>query len=482
MTTPTLANPNPVETPEQQMGPRFRLPILVPEGTVTRDGRMWEKGSLWWSNGPWPLWALTENSGGGHGGAVLAGRIESITRDPGTSIVSAEGRFMLTDEALEAAKMVADQVLRGVSADLAQMKGVQIGPEIVVVEDLPDPDGNGVVKLPDETFDDTVVWLQVTEAEVMGATLCAAPGYKDAGVVLLDPVPASSGDGEGLSLVASVIHDIGRVVPESRRYVFEPLAAAASAPPVDPPAAWFEHRPFDGPTRLTIDDDGAVYGHLATWNTGHRGYLSRQVTPPHNKSGYAHFLTGRVRTAEGVDVPTGVLTMGGGHAPTTSDYDIAATKAFYDDVTTAVADLTVWEDEHGIACAGALRPGVTPEQVRTLRASNPSGDWRPQGRQLEMVAVHAVNVEGFPVFEQAVAASGQVLALVASFQPGEVGEVVVRSGLTEPRVVPEVRTELRIAALEAAVHGPKANAARIRITEVRKARALAKIDRERARR
>ena len=43
----------------------------------------------------------------------------------------------------------------------------------------------------------------------------------------------------------------------------------------------------------------------------------------------------------------------------------------------------------------ALRPGLSDEQVRTLRASPLSGDWRYIDGQLELVGALAVNLPGF---------------------------------------------------------------------------------------
>ena len=79
----------------------------------------------------------------------------------------------------------------------------------------------------------------------------------------------------------------------------------------------------------------------------------------------------------------------------------------------AFADVHAGEDAYGIWVSGALRPSVTPEQVRAIRASAPSGDWRPIGGSLELVAVCQVNVPGFPIARARVA-SGAVMALVAA--------------------------------------------------------------------
>src|SRR5690606_31571051 len=110
---------------------------------------------------------------------------------------------------------------------------------------------------------------------------------------------------------------------------------------------------------------------------------------------YAHFRTGYVVCADGSEVATGPLSMGGGHA----DLRLSGRGAVehYDQTSTAVADVVVGEDEFGVWFTGALRPGVTDEEVRTLRASSLSGDWRPIGGALELVAALAVNSPGFPI-------------------------------------------------------------------------------------
>jgi hypothetical protein len=87
----------------------------------------------------------------------------------------------------------------------------------------------------------------------------------------------------------------------------------------------------------------------------------------------------------------------------------------YDDTRSAVADVNAGEDRHGIWVAGAVRPDATPEQIRALRASAPSGDWRVINGALELIAVCQVNAPGFPVPRaECLVASGAVTALVAA--------------------------------------------------------------------
>lgn len=189
-------------------------------------------------------------------------------------------------------------------------------------------------------------------------------------------------------------------------------ALTAAGYPVDPPGEWFTNPNLTEPTPLTITSDGRVYGHIAAWGTKHVG-LPGHITPPRSKSGYAFFNKGVVRTAEGNDVSVGQLTLAGGHAPLTSDASRAV--AHYDDTRSAAADIHLGEDQHGIWAAGAVRPDITPIKLRALRASVPSGDWRPINGRLELIAVCQVNSGGFPIARAMTAsATGEVLALVAA--------------------------------------------------------------------
>jgi hypothetical protein len=187
-------------------------------------------------------------------------------------------------------------------------------------------------------------------------------------------------------------------------------AIVAGGFPVAPPDTWFEDPKLDGPTPLTVDDDGHVYGHIATFDVAHIG-LPGKVHAPKSRTDYAYFKTGALRVASGRDVNVGQLTLAGGHAPLAANAGAAV--AHYDQTASAVADINVGEDRYGIWAAGALRPDIKPEQVRTLRASAPSGDWRPIGGSLELVAICQVNVPGFPVTRARVA-SGAITALVAA--------------------------------------------------------------------
>jgi 2'-5' RNA ligase len=192
----------------------------------------------------------------------------------------------------------------------------------------------------------------------------------------------------------------------------EAISLVASAP-IQAPAAWFKDPELSEPTPLTVTDEGRVFGHIAQWGTCHIGFAGECVDPPHSATNYAHFLGGQVALDDGTRAATGSITIGTGHA---GKY-LSARRAVehYDNTGTAVCDITCGEDDIGIWMAGWVRPGVTDEQVTALMASKVSGDWRQKGLDLEMVAVLAVNVQGFGVARPRVAArDGQQVSLVAA--------------------------------------------------------------------
>jgi hypothetical protein len=189
-----------------------------------------------------------------------------------------------------------------------------------------------------------------------------------------------------------------------------------------PPREWFETSEPPGLMPLTVTDDGRVFGHVAAWNTCHTAFAACR-TPPRSNTSYGYFHTGELETREGAKLSVGKIMVGGPHAPL-EDSLVAAT-AFYDRTSSVGAYVKALNGRHGVWVAGSVCPDVDADGLRRLRANPPSGDWRPVNGALEMVAVLAVPVPGFPVqrTEIAMVASadgGQVQALVASaaaFEP-----------------------------------------------------------------
>jgi hypothetical protein len=194
------------------------------------------------------------------------------------------------------------------------------------------------------------------------------------------------------------------------------VASAATLPP----AEWFADPGLDGPTALTVTEDGRVYGHIATWDTCHIGFPGSCVTPPRSATDYAYYKVhpARALSADGdvVNIPVGYGTVSasatsGGHASTA--LSASETAAHYDNTCTAAFELNVGEDAHGIWCAGRLIPGLDAATEHKARGAVFSGDWRMIRGNLEMVAALAVNTPGFPI-PHARVASGAALAIVAA--------------------------------------------------------------------
>lgn len=234
-------------------------------------------------------------------------------------------------------------------------------------------------------------------------------------------------------------------IPEAAP-VEDPVVAAGG--PVRPPGAWFRRpEPQLGDPLLvpqvddrtgevighavpfTVTDDGEVFGHVHFWGQCHVGYPGSCVTAPPSPSAYAEFNLGAVPTAEGDVVHAGMLVWHCDHAPL-SLTDSARVRDHYANSGAAVAQIRVTVGEHGAWACGALLPGVTDEQLRQLRGSAMSGDWRPLSAGLDLLAIQVVNHPGFPLRRSSpiaasaaparvrprvrTGAAGEVLALVAS--------------------------------------------------------------------
>lgn len=408
--------------------------VLAQENQQTGDGRVIAPGGLEWAPLPLPLgWLTQEQHGDLLPGAHQIGTIDTIDR-VGDDVT---GAGTIDDAIPEGAELI--RRLEAGSASGGNRVGLSIDPDnwavelwdTTVQESDEGSDEAGIMVLaatgtrslmprhitaaagdPDNTDsgvllmeDESGAWLErYTRLRIRGVTACAVAAFAGAYLEL---------DGE-----AAPAEDAPA----------EPVTVTASAP-VRPPAEWFAlPEPQPGQTDrgevygmpvqellveqpdgsygvpVTITEDGRVFGHAALWSTCHVGYLGECVTAPESQSGYAHFHVGSVSCADGSTVATGVLSANCDHAaahllaPEAMDH-MAHTGLGFADVRATNGALGVW-------LAGALRPGITDEQVRVLRASSLSGDWRRIGTSLEFIGAIAVNVPGFPIAREHVTASG----------------------------------------------------------------------------
>ena len=367
-------------------GAEFYIPLVIPEEVESGDGRVIVKDALSMRELPLPLlWQI--QTGEGHNGSVVVGKIVVMERVDG-GIGNAKGYFDKGPYGQEAERLVRGGFIRGVSADLDQFEGDEEVQEVKETSDTKVESGK----------------IKIKKARVMAVTLVPKPAFQECSIQLADEL---GGEEEEVNIPDGVYVEGVNPLDASALVACGMIAGAV---PVNPPKDWFNDPKLTTATPLTVNDDGRVFGHIAAWNVDHIG-MSMGTKPPRSRSKYAYFHTGVVRTDDGTDVPVGQLTLAGGHA----SLEASASEAVrhYDDTASAIADVHAGEDAFGIWVAGSVRPGSTPEQIRALRASAPSGDWRPIKNSLELVAVCQVNVPGFPIARARVA-SGAVMALVAA--------------------------------------------------------------------
>ncbi len=424
-----------------ETGATFVIPLVIPEEHESGDGRMFRKDALNVRELPLPLlWQI--KTGEGHMGSVVVGRIDSMERVE-NGIGNARGVFDTGAYGAEAERLVRNGFIRGVSADLDKFEAEE--PATPTKAELVEEVEAAKSGKPKKVKNDKLI---IDKARIMAVTIVPKPAFQECTIALAAaqpvedtpaPTPTTPTEKQEDTMIPNGIYVDRMDATDAEALVA--CGIVASSIPVTPPAEWFDNPKLDRPIPLTVTDDGRVYGHIAAWHVDHIG-MAFGTRPPRSRSKYAYVHTGVVRADGGIDVPVGQLTLAGGHAGLEASASDAV--KHYDDTASAVADVHAGEDGHGIWVAGALRPGVTPEQVRTLRASAPSGDWRPIKGSLELVAVCQVNVPGFPIARARVA-SGQVMALVAA------GAAVLAKMKSDPV------TELahRLERLENTVHAPE---------------------------
>lgn len=377
--------------------------VLGVEGYATDDGRYLIPGQISERDLPLTLMAQTVNEEG-HTGAAVCGRIEQIWRVPNPDLsdtaveIWGRGPFDESEFALDVARMVDEQTLRGVSLDLSITDAVPLDPStfepITAESDLV-----GLVS------GDVIVGMS---GKIMGATICAHPAFAEA---TLRVVP----QGNSTVLVASTF---GMSVTRLAL-----TASAAGLAPLRPPVEWFQMPEPKHPTPLTVTEDGRVFGHLALWESCHAAYKNVCEKPPRSRSNYAYFHLGRILTENGEQVSVGRMTVGKARSGGGHYWDLAGGSKgaieHYDRTGSVAAFVRATDGKYGIWLCGAVRSDAPPEAIRDMRANPPSGDWRYEKGGLELVAALSVPVPGYPVpyAEMSLVASGdieEVHSLIAS--------------------------------------------------------------------
>lgn len=426
--------------------------VLCIEGEQTGDGRLIAEGALEWSPLPLPLaWLQQEQHGDLLGGGVQVGTIDAITRE-GNQVL---GTGTVDDEQPDGAELV--RRLEAGTASHGNRQGLSIDPDNWQVEilltDAEEGEDEGVLLLasagrgqlpqartaaagdPDDTEGTVLLFAddsgsvieRYTRLRIRGATACNVPAF-DGAYMELEPDTAGTEPADDPEPDAEP-------APEATTAAAAPARATVNRPPAE---AFHLPEPEPGAT-----DDGSVYGmpvqellveqpdgglavpftmvqrgglwwafgHAARWGQCHIGYPGQCVTAPESLAAYAHFHHGSVLCADGTQVATGPLTMGTDHA----DYELLAPEArdHYANTGLAFADVRATNGALGVWVSGVVRPTITEAQLQVIRASSLSGDWRRIGTNLEFIGALAVNVPGFPIARELLAAAGVQLPMAA---------------------------------------------------------------------
>ena len=334
---------------------RYRT-LLAPEDMMTSDRRYIEADALTWRDSP--IHVMWSDSEVGHGDAVLVGTFVNLHKEEidGTTWVVADDIDWDLHEDNESAprakRLVDEGRLTGVSIHMADMDAD------VECED----DGDNIE-----------CQLNVHAGTIAAATIVAIPAFEDA--------------------------------------VIEAVAADGAPDLYAPPREWFDDPQLDGPTPLTVTDEGRIYGHLALWDSCHIGFEGVCVSPPRDLTEYAEFHAhANITTEEGTLIPVGVITVDGSHASTDPSVSLRQAIRHYDSTSTVGGYVRAGNDEYGPWVAGALAPDLPESTVEKLRRLSLSGDWRPKNGQHVLIAALAVPVPGFSI--KARVAAGVQTALI----------------------------------------------------------------------
>lgn len=414
---------------------------LAYEGLATSDGRYLMPGGI--TNRDLPLTLMCQTvTAEGHDGAVVCGKMTSIWREArpdlgvGVTAIMASGEFSSKAMGPEACQLVEEQVLRGVSVDIAPTRQFLI--DGVTLAEVPEEDASfekyangeylhgiegvimGATLTPFAAFAEANVWIRREEAMVASGGVVADEAQITPGEFVLNTAQAEEIGGEEMLLAPDepakaerrivITASAGTPVKLVPRSI---TASAAGMAPIRPPKDWFFTPEPEGKFPLTVMDDGRIMGHLATWDQCHHGFADQCMLARPSKSGYSFFHVGQIITAEGERVDVGRIVVGetvnAGHAGI--DLDAYNAARYYDKTACVGAFVRAIDGEYGIWLSGVVRSDCPSERVRDMIANPPSGDWRYENGCLELIAALSVPVAGFPVprYEYALVASAEAM-------------------------------------------------------------------------
>lgn len=193
---------------------------------------------------------------------------------------------------------------------------------------------------------------------------------------------------------------------------------------------FFEYPKLDGPTPMTVTENGRIYGHVRLNGTcfqygGGAGKGPRCIEPPASACNYGKFRVHGAKMEDGSILAVGALTFGDGHV---SRGSLEASRAHYDNVSTVAAKVVAGRDQWGDWISGEVVDEYRAKAYDLL-LSPLSGHWEPDAdnnNYLEMLAAHIVVTPGY-----------SVPRIVASFDADEnVTSIILTEDFTQVVVNP----------------------------------------------
>lgn len=460
------------------------------EEMQTGDGRIWQLGAWKWEDpADVPLqWNPDDNSS--HEGTLTFGNADRIERVENR--IEAEGPF---DDSLPRAEELVARMEQGLATGVSVVYD-DVALQIISTKPLDESEDEGIVimasatlrldhrgttvlnapphvarlleqhggvivaaagdPLPEESevlFEDEsdAVLYNYTRSRLRAITLVDVPAFIDARIELTAGSTDTSLDaGEEESEVED--DEGGGLVASARFPLAPPLDWFFTPEPEDDDERWvLQPDGVSYAVPLTILDSGQFYGHACYFGQCHIGYLRDCVSPPlssdeflararevdeHGVTVRPGFLTGEVVCADGTHLPIAPIVLKADHPNAYLFADEAQDE--YAHTGLQWGQCRVTQSPVGVWVCGALNPDVTPEQLRVLRASALSGDWRdvPGERGAQFIAALTVSRPGFPIARAAMAASGMTVVPAEPFvEFNEEGRVVRASGLNVVRHV-----------------------------------------------
>ncbi len=343
----------------------------------------------------------------------------------------AEGAFDLNGvDGAEAARLVGERMLFTMSIDPDNVVGEQrlvdaaggMAPDSVLEEAINTgivPDGYSPVMVFTDWRLSSVAMVSIPaydEARIEPVFDYVRPEraveIADEGFLRISQELFDAAQAAGLLTVSSVTEE-GVVMYDLAPTVLEAAAEEAIVASAAMGGQVFKKASFErkatGPTPLTVDEDGSVYGHVRLYGTcyqygggqGNGGYCTE---PPLSACGYSKFHVHGAKLDDGSIIPVGAITYGYGHE---SRGGLMASQDHYNNVATMAAKVVASEDEWGVWVCGEVLESHR-EQAYDLLLSPMSGHWEPDAdndHHLEMLAAHIVVTPGYNVQGRRIVAS-----------------------------------------------------------------------------